>query len=106
MHRAVDYVGAMNQRLLIVDDHEGFRRNARRALARAGWTVVGEARDGASGLECVDRLDPEVVLLDVGLPDMSGLDVAEELRTTHPEIAVVMISTQENGDYDEIAHER
>ncbi len=96
----------MTQRLLIVDDHEGFRRTARRTLARQGWTVVGEARDGATGLECADRLSPEVVLLDIGLPDMSGLDVAEQLHRTHPDIAIVMISTQERGDYDEIASDR
>ena len=58
----------MPRTVLIVDDHAGFRAYARRALELDGWEVVGEAADGASGVEAAGRLAPELVLLDVGLP--------------------------------------
>src|SRR5690349_7716051 len=61
--------------LLIVDDHPGFRRFARKLLEAAGYDVVGDAADGAAALAAAERLDPDVVLLDVLLPDMTGFDV-------------------------------
>jgi DNA-binding NarL/FixJ family response regulator len=63
--------------VLIADDHPGFRDTARRMLERDGFAVVGEAADGASGLTLARELDPDVILLDVALPDGSGFDVAE-----------------------------
>ena len=65
--------------LVIVDDHAGFRSSARELLELDAFEVVGEAGDGADALAAVARLAPEVVLLDIGLPDMSGFDVAERL---------------------------
>jgi DNA-binding NarL/FixJ family response regulator len=70
---------AVSPSVLIVDDHLVFRRSARRLLESAGFDVVGEADDGTSGLELARTLEPEVVLLDIALPDTSGLDVAEQL---------------------------
>jgi two-component system response regulator EvgA len=69
-------------RVLIVDDHARFRRSARRLLELEGYEVVGEAGDGASGLRAADELRPDVVLLDVNLPDTTGFDVASALRGT------------------------
>lgn len=89
--------------LLIVDDHAGFRRSAARALAAQGWQVIGHASDGHSGLEAAARLQPDMVLVDVGLPDLSGLDVAAQLRKRHPGIAVVVTSTHDREDYAEVA---
>jgi DNA-binding NarL/FixJ family response regulator len=66
-------------RVLIVDDHESFRRLAARMLAEAGFAVVREAVDAASALRAAARLAPDVVLLDVVLPDRSGLAVAAQL---------------------------
>jgi DNA-binding NarL/FixJ family response regulator len=62
--------------LVIVDDHAGFRASARELLELDEFEVVGEAGDGAGALREIARLQPEVVLLDIGLPDMSGFDVA------------------------------
>jgi DNA-binding NarL/FixJ family response regulator len=93
----------MARRILIVDDHEGFRRSAARSLAAAGWEVVGEAEDGRTALEAAERIVPDVVLLDVGLPDISGMEVARSLRERLPEVAVVMISTHDRADYGELA---
>ena len=89
--------------VLIVDDHVRFRATARRALERAGWTVVGEAGDGAGALRAAHALAPDVVLLDVGLPDMSGLEVARRLRDASPRVAVVVVSTQDSADYRDLA---
>src|ERR1700710_366875 len=77
--------------LVIVDDHAGFRASARALLELDDFAVVGEAGDGAGALSEVARLAPEVVLLDIGLPDMSGFDVAEQIsaRTT-----VVLVSSR------------
>ena len=65
--------------VLIVDDHPGFRAAARRLLELEGYVVVGEAADGMTALDAVHELRPEVVLLDVQLPDIDGFEVAERL---------------------------
>jgi len=93
----------MGRRVLIVDDHAGFRRGAARALAAEGWSVVGEAEDGEAGLRAAESCDPDVVLLDVGLPDVSGIEVSRQLHERAPELAVVVISTHEREDYGELA---
>lgn len=81
----------MRRRVLIVDDHPSFRRFATRLLERSGFCVVGEAEDGASALAASHRLRPELVLLDVLLPDMSGFAVAEVLAgdSHHPRVVLV-----------------
>lgn len=91
------------QSVLIVDDHAHFRRTLRRALERDGWTIAGEAEDAAGALRAARELEPDVVVLDVGLPDGSGLDVARRLRDELPALAVVVVSTQDPGDYAELA---
>jgi len=84
--------------VLIVDDNARFRVRARRWLEAEGYTVAGEAADGASALEAVRRRRPEVVLLDVRLPDMSGLAVAERITREPDAPAVVLTSTQDAAD--------
>ena len=85
--------------VLIVDDHEGFRASARKLLELDGFTVVGEAADAASALMLARRLRPELVLLDVGLPDASGFDVAERLARVPSK--VVLTSSRERRDFGE-----
>jgi CheY-like chemotaxis protein len=65
--------------VLIVDDHPAFRASARTLLEDEGYEVVGEAEDGESGLRLARKLEPDLVLLDIALPDLSGLEVAERL---------------------------
>ena len=93
----------MTPSVLIVDDHPRFRETARRARARDGWTIAGEAADGAGALHAAEVLEPDVVLLDVGLPGMSGLEVARRLRAALPHVVVVLISTHDSADYRELA---
>jgi DNA-binding NarL/FixJ family response regulator len=85
--------------VLIVDDNARFRERARRTLEADGYTVVGEAGDGASALHAARRIRPDVVLLDVGLPDMSGLTVAELLTSQAGGPAVVLTSTHDESDF-------
>ena len=85
--------------LLIVDDNARFRERARRRLESDGYEVVAEAADGASALDAARRHRPEVVLLDVGLPDMSGLALAERLTSEPDAPAVVLTSTREEADF-------
>ena len=68
----------MTHTVLIVDDHPSFRASARAILEADGFTVIGEAEDGTTGLQELRRLRPDVVLLDVQLPDMTGFDVCVE----------------------------
>jgi len=86
----------MAGRAIVVDDHAAFRASARRLLELTGYQVVGEAGDGASGLDLARRLEPELVLLDVALPDMSGFDVADALADGSA--AVVLVSSRDRKD--------
>ncbi|MEA2422706.1 MAG: hypothetical protein QOF55_1805 [Thermoleophilaceae bacterium] len=85
--------------VLIVDDHAGFRLSARRLLESDGFRVVGEAAGAREAVEAAGRLRPEIVLLDVYLPDGSGFDVATDLaRLPHPP-AVVLTSSHDPEDF-------
>ena len=86
----------MALRVVIVDDHAVFRRSARRLLELDGFHVIGEAADGASALALARELEPDLVLLDVALPDMSGFDVAELVR---PPARVVLVSSRDPADF-------
>jgi DNA-binding NarL/FixJ family response regulator len=85
--------------VLIVDDHAGFRSMASRLLQSAGYDVVGEAADGSSGLEAARRLQPDLVLLDIQLPDVDGCEVARWLAAEDNPPVVVLISSRDAGDY-------
>jgi len=85
--------------VLIVDDHDGFRESARALLEAEGFAVVGCAPDGASALAAVRRLRPEVVLLDVQLPDLDGFAVAEQLAAVPGPPRVVLISSRDAAAY-------
>jgi DNA-binding NarL/FixJ family response regulator len=85
--------------VLIVDDNARFRVRARRLLEANNYAVVGEAADGAAAVEDARRLQPDVVLLDVVLPDMSGLSVAERLAGGRDAPAVVLTSTHDPTDF-------
>jgi DNA-binding NarL/FixJ family response regulator len=89
----------MARTVLIVDDHDGFRAQARTLLERAGYEVVGESADGGSGLEAVRELHPDVVLLDVQLPDLMGFDVAKRILESRDPPAVILISSRDASDY-------
>ena len=85
--------------ILIIDDHAGFRAQARAILEADGFIVVGEADDGASGLAAARAMRPDLVLLDIGRPDSEGFDVARELAVDGPPPLVVLTSSREASSY-------
>jgi DNA-binding NarL/FixJ family response regulator len=79
-------------RVLIVDDHPIWREGTARYLAEAGYTVAGTAGDGAQALRIVAATQPDVVLLDLNLPDLDGTEVTRRLLAAHPSVRVLMLS--------------
>jgi DNA-binding NarL/FixJ family response regulator len=85
--------------VLIVDDHRDFRAWAGVLLEQAGYRVVGEAVDGEAAVQATRRLRPDVVLLDVRLPDIDGFEVAKRLSAGDRVPAVILVSTRDACDY-------
>lgn len=83
----------MSHTVLIVDDHDGFRRFAKRVLEAGGLTVIGEAATAQQAIAKARELEPDVVLLDIKLPDGDGFTVAEQIAG-----AVVLTSSHELDD--------
>ena len=84
---------------LVVDDHAGFRTSARFLLEMEGFEVVGEAEDGASAVSAAERLEPDLVLLDVQLPDSRGFEVAREILSRGLHSRIILVSSREESDY-------
>jgi DNA-binding NarL/FixJ family response regulator len=89
----------MGVSVLIVDDHPGFRALARSLLEAEGYLVVGEAGDGGSAVTAAVALKPQLVLLDIQLPDRDGFEVARQLLQQAPHRQVVLISSRAACDY-------
>jgi DNA-binding NarL/FixJ family response regulator len=84
-------------RILIADDHELIRRGVRTLLeAEPGWKVVAEASDGQEALEKAKETKPEIVVLDIGMPRLSGLEAARRLKRTLPQIKVLMLTMHDS----------
>ena len=86
--------------VLIVDDHPSFREQARRLLEAEGYEVVGEADGAEAALRACRELEPELVLLDVQLPDGDGFEVAAQLGSNGDRPAVVLVSSRDRSDYE------
>jgi DNA-binding NarL/FixJ family response regulator len=90
---------------LVVDDHPSFRKTARVVLRLAGIEVVGEAEDGATAIESVEALRPDVVLLDVILPDIDGFEVAAVLTRNGNPPVIVLTSSHDPRDFGTLIEE-
>jgi len=86
-------------RIVIVDDNDGFRSLARAVLEADGFAVVGEAADAAGTLPAVAEAQPDIVLLDIQLPDGNGLDLVEQIAGLDGSPAVVLVSSREASDF-------
>jgi CheY-like chemotaxis protein len=85
--------------VLIVDDHPSFRASARRMLEASGYLVVGEAETGAAAITSAQELRPDLVLLDVQLPDFDGFEVAARLDASGDGPAIVLTSSRDRSDF-------
>jgi DNA-binding NarL/FixJ family response regulator len=97
--RRSETIGPVSRRILIVDDHPGFRASARRMLEAGGFEVTGEAEDAASARRAVQKLSPDVVLLDVQLPDGNGIALASELAANGNAPAIVLCSSRAADEF-------
>ncbi len=89
----------MGKTVLIVDDHPSFRASARRMLEADDYEVVGEAADGTSAIDAARQLQPDLVLLDIRLPDLDGFEVAERLAANGAAPAIVLTSSRDRSDF-------
>lgn len=89
----------MPETVLVVDDHDGFRQLARRLLDGMGFRVVGEAATGTEAMQESARLRPDIVLLDIQLPDIDGIEVAALLSAADDPPLVILVSNREAADY-------
>src|SRR5687767_12587755 len=89
-------------RLLLVDDNEDLRFLVRTAVeARGGFEVIGEASDGRAGVELAASMKPEVVLLDLDMPAMGGLEALPLVREASPDSKVIVLSSFRRDDYEQ-----
>jgi DNA-binding NarL/FixJ family response regulator len=85
--------------VLVVDDQAPFRSAARAVLRRLeGFEFAGEASSGREAIEFVDRLHPALVLMDINMPEMSGIEATRQIVTAHPEVVVILCSTYDADD--------
>src|SRR3712207_5868604 len=92
-------MGTVGRTVLIVDDHDDFRRSARALLEADGFAVVGEAADGLEAIQAASDLRPAIVLLDIQLPGLDGLAVAEQLAAAPDAPAVVLVPSRAAAAY-------
>ena len=86
-------------RVVIADDHGVVRTGLRGLLTDAGLEVVGEASNGRDAVEIVKELRPDVLLLDIRMPDMDGLQALAAIKAAHPQTSVIMLTTYANPEY-------
>src|SRR6202521_2447451 len=90
-------------RILIADDHEVARRGIRSLLeTHPGWEVCGEAKDGRETVELASRLNPDLILLDIGMPNLNGLEAARQILAAFPEVAILILTMH---DSDQVVRE-
>jgi DNA-binding NarL/FixJ family response regulator len=95
-----DSFSSMPPTVLIVDDHPSFRSLARAILEAEGFDVIGEAEDASGALDLAEQLDPDVVLLDIALPDGDGIELVGRLQENDAHgPTVVLVSSRDRSDY-------
>ena len=86
-------------RILIADDHEVARRGIRALLeGHPGWEVCGEARDGRETVEFAESTKPDIILLDIGMPNLNGLEAARQILATSPDVAILILTMHDSDN--------
>ena len=87
-------------RIILAEDHVVFRRLLRRELENTvGLTVVGEAKDGQELLALLEEVTPDLIILDISMPNLSGLEAAKRIRVSHPHLKILFLSMHKNPAY-------
>lgn len=82
----------MSIRLMLADDHRMLREGLRRSMTDQGFDIVGEARDGDEAIRLAEELQPEVILMDVTMPEVDGVEATRQIKISYPGIAIVMLT--------------
>jgi two-component system response regulator DegU len=85
-------------RLMLADDHRMLREGLRRSMTDQGFDVVGEARDGEEAVRLAEELQPDVILMDVTMPELDGVEACRQVRAEFPDIRVVMLTMHADQD--------
>jgi DNA-binding NarL/FixJ family response regulator len=86
-------------RILVADDHEIVREGVRALIqAHAGWTICGDAATGREAVTMATQLKPDIVIMDIGMPDLNGLEATRQIRKTLPDVEVLIFTANETED--------
>jgi len=90
--------------IILAEDHLDFRRLIRQELESIdGFKVVGEANDGRELLDLLEQVSPDLVILDISMPNMGGIEAAQRIKLSHPEVKILFLSMHKNPVYVERA---
>jgi CheY-like chemotaxis protein len=95
----------MNLRILIVDDSETTRRILRAIVRSREWTVCGEAENGRSGIRQFQELKPDLVLIDLAMPDINGIEAAKRMSTLNPKVPLILFTILDLEGLEKAARE-
>jgi two-component system, NarL family, response regulator DegU len=85
-------------RLLLADDHRMLREGLRRSMSDQGFDIVGEARDGDEAIQLAEELEPDVILMDITMPEVDGVEATRHIRQSQPTVRVVMLTMHADQD--------
>lgn len=95
----------MDLRILIVDDSETTRRILRAIIRSREWTICGEAETGRAGIRQFQKLKPDLVLIDLAMPDINGIEAAKRMSVLNPKVPLILFTILDLDGLERVAHE-